>query len=137
MRKQDIVLSGGFGTSTNSARAGFLPISLERAPVDAFEKIPVYLRAAAPSPPPGAAGTDESKDSFRLYCAEHVRFTPAHRQRLFDHGVKFVYIPMTHQSRFRQQTEDRLKELATDATVAVSVKSEIIYETSVELVNEL
>jgi HD-GYP domain-containing protein (c-di-GMP phosphodiesterase class II) len=128
MRKQDLVLSGGFGTSTNSARAGFLPISLERAPMEAFEAIPIFLRTTE---------KNENQEAFNLYCAEHVRFSDAHRTRLIAAGIKFIYIPMVHQSRFRQQTEACLEKLAGDPSVAVSVKSEIIYETSVELVNEL
>ncbi|HWB54394.1 MAG TPA: HD domain-containing phosphohydrolase [Tepidisphaeraceae bacterium] len=130
MRKQDLVLSGGFGTSTNSARAGFLPISLERAPIEAFESIPIYLRSTTNE-------KDEHAEAFNLYCAEHVRFSEAQRERLVSHGVRFIYIPMVHQSRFRQQTEACLQKVAEDPSVAVSVKSEIIYETSVELVNEL
>jgi HD-GYP domain-containing protein (c-di-GMP phosphodiesterase class II) len=128
MRKQDLVLSGGFGTSTNSARAGFLPISLERAPMEAFEAIPIFLRTT---------DKQENQEAFNLYCAEHVRFSDSHRTRLINAGIKFIYIPMVHQSRFRQQTESSLQKMAEDPSVAVSVKSEIIYETSVELVNEL
>src|SRR3954452_19396313 len=44
VRDKDVLLSGGFGTSVNSARAGFLPIALARAPIGAFDGIPVYLR---------------------------------------------------------------------------------------------
>lgn len=128
MRKQDLVLSGGFGTSTNSARAGYLPISLERAPMEAFNSIPIYLRST---------DKKENQEAFNLYCAEHVRFSETHRDRLINGGVKFIYIPMAHQSKFRQQTEACLEKVAEDPSMAVSVKSEIIYETSVELVNEL
>jgi HD-GYP domain-containing protein (c-di-GMP phosphodiesterase class II) len=136
MRKQDLVLSGGFGTSTNSARAGFLPISLERAPMEAFEAIPIYLRTIVDKGKADKAKSEQN-EAFSLYCAEHVRFTENHRERLKSAGTKFIYIPMVHQSRFRQQTESCLQKVAEDPSVAVSVKSEIIYETSVELVNEL
>ena len=34
VNKQDVVLSGGFGKTTNSARAGDLPMHLERAPLE-------------------------------------------------------------------------------------------------------
>src|SRR4051812_36367083 len=44
VRDKDVLLSGGFGMSVNSARAGFLPIALARAPIGAFDGIPVYLR---------------------------------------------------------------------------------------------
>ncbi len=125
---KDVVLSGGFGTSSNSARAGYLPICLERVPLEAFKEISVYLRA-----------DEKTKDTetFRLYCSPNVRFTQGHRERLIAHGVKFVYIAMADQARFRQQTEDTLLLTVDDPSLSISVKSEIVYETSVELVNEL
>ncbi|HTL30203.1 MAG TPA: hypothetical protein VL282_13315, partial [Tepidisphaeraceae bacterium] len=91
--KQDVVLSGGFGTSSNSARAGYLPICLERVPLAAFDNISIYLRSNDP--------TADGNETFRLYCSPTVRFTQQHRERLIQHGVKFVYIPMAEQARFR------------------------------------
>ena len=44
---------------------------------------------------------------------------------------------MVSQDRFRQQTEAQLGQTADDPSIAISVKSEIVYETSVELMNEL
>ena len=139
MQNADVILSGGHGVSANSARAGYLPICLARAPREVFEGIPVYLRTSsgemsgeAPGDVKGAGG-----ELFRLYCAAHVHFSDAHRARLVAHGLKFVYIPMAFQDRFRQQTESQLLETVDDPSVAISVKSEIVYETSVELMNEL
>ena len=120
-------LSGSFGTPANSARAGYLPICLSRAPLGAFEGIPVYLRNTAG----GGA------EAFMLYCAEHVRLTTTHRDRLEQADIRFVYIPIARQAQFRRQTEDQLQQIVTDPGTATSVASEIVYETSVELVNEL
>jgi HD-GYP domain-containing protein (c-di-GMP phosphodiesterase class II) len=127
--KRDVVLSGGFGKATNSARAGYLPICLERAPLDAFEGIGVYLRSAD--------AKDDKGETFRLYCAPTIKFTPAHRDRLAQNGTKFVYVAMTDHERFRKQTEAVLMKTVDDPSLGVSIKSEIVYETSVELVNEL
>jgi HD-GYP domain-containing protein (c-di-GMP phosphodiesterase class II) len=127
-RTQDVLLSGGFGTSTNSARSGFLPVSLSRLPLPALEGIAVYLRSAA--------GPDK-KETFTLFSAENLRFTQQHQERLTAAGVKFVYISMAQQAQFRAQTENKLMEMATDPSVAVSIRSEIVYETCVELMNEL
>ncbi len=44
---------------------------------------------------------------------------------------------MGQQSKFREQTEERLLAVAGDQSTAISVKSDIVYETSVELMNEL
>jgi HD-GYP domain-containing protein (c-di-GMP phosphodiesterase class II) len=127
--KQDVVLSGGLGKSSNSARAGLLPISLDRAPLGAFDGIAVYLRAKD--------AKDDNKENFTLYCSDRVKFTEAHRERLRNHGVNFVYIPMADQERFRKQTEEQLLHTVNDPTLSISMKSELVYETSVELVNEL
>lgn len=126
--KRDIVLSGGFGTSSNSARSGYIPICVDRVPLAAFEGISIHLRSKD-------EGSNEEK--FRLYCSANVQFTPAHLERLKSHDVKFIYIQMADQSRFRLQTEETLLKTVEDPSLSVSVKSEIVYETSVELVNEL
>jgi putative nucleotidyltransferase with HDIG domain len=127
MNKENVTLSGGFGTHTNSARAGYLPICLARAPIAAFEGIAVYLRSANP---PGA-------ETFNLYSSENVRLTQSHRERLEAAGVKFVYVAMGQQSRFNTQVEATLAQIVADPNIAISVAAEIIYETSVELMNEL
>lgn len=133
--QKDLTLSGGFGRSTNSARAGFLPIGLEHAPIGALNGIPVYVRVRPGDTP--HEGPEAEQAGFRLYCTESVRFSEVHRRRLLDHGVKFVYIRMVDQARFRMQTESRLIELAADPATALAEKSAIIYDTSIELVNEL
>ncbi len=129
--KQALVLSGEFGTSTNSARAGFVPISLVRAPLGAFEGIGVHLRTSKSS------AHARTKETFALYCAADTQFSESHRSRLAEHGVKFVYIPIAEQARFRRQIESLLLEIVRDPYLSASAKSEILYETSVELMNEL
>jgi HD-GYP domain-containing protein (c-di-GMP phosphodiesterase class II) len=148
VRDQDLVLSGGGGRSSNSARAGFLPIGLEHVPIGAMQGIAVYVRVRADTGAPGrggssagetgAAAADPHQTScFRLYCASNIRFGDFHRRRLLEHGVRFVYIRMADQSRFRQQTEANLGDVAADSGVGVSERAAIIYETSVEMMNEL
>src|SRR6185437_10440898 len=121
--------------------AGYLPISLARTPREVFDGIPVYLRSSSgdigTAPADGSGQAPASEDLFRLYCAAHIHFSEEHRARLVAHGLKFVYIPMAFQDRFRQQTEAQIERTAEDPSVAISVKSEIVYETSVELMNEL
>jgi HD-GYP domain-containing protein (c-di-GMP phosphodiesterase class II) len=106
-----------------------------------FDGIPVYLRSSSgdigSAPADGSGQAPASEDLFRLYCAAHIHFSEEHRARLVAHGLKFVYIPMAFQDRFRQQTEAQIERTAEDPSVAISVKSEIVYETSVELMNEL
>jgi len=138
VREQDLLQSGGFGRSTNSARAGFLPISLEHAPLGALSGLEVYIRVKPAGQ--GAAEqprADDSTPGFRLYCKSSMRFTEVHRRRLAESGVKFVYIKIADQSRFRQQNEAHLLEAVNDPVLAIAQKSTLVYETSVELMNEL
>jgi HD-GYP domain-containing protein (c-di-GMP phosphodiesterase class II) len=132
---RDLLLSGGGGRNVNSCRAGYLPVGLDRVPLPAMERISVYIRVRA-NAPPGVIQAD-SQGQFSLYCADSIRFCESHRRRLIEHGVKFIYIRMADQSRFRRQTEAYLENFAADPAVAVAEKSAIIYETSVELINEL
>lgn len=121
------------GDSAISARAGLLPICLTHAPVGAFDGIPIFLRSAAML----SSNSPRGSVSFTLYCAEHARFDVEHRQRLIRHGVRFIYIPVSYHERFRRQTESLIPQIVHDPRISASVKSEIIYETSIELVNEL
>jgi HD-GYP domain-containing protein (c-di-GMP phosphodiesterase class II) len=124
---EGIVLSGGFGTSVTSSRAGFLPVCLDRIPPAMLAELDLYLRG-------GGAGQAEA---FTLFCSHSSAFTEERRRRLIEGGTRFIFIPMRQQEKFRQQTEARLLDLVQDPTVAASVKAELVYETSVELVDEI
>lgn len=132
--ERDVLQSGGASRSHNSARAGFLPAPLDRVPLPALRGLPVYVRLCIGL----EEGTpDPNHPGFRLYCSETVQFSEEHRQRLLERGVKFVYLRMADQSQYRRQTEENLTATAADPAVAIAEKSAIVYETSVELVNEL
>jgi HD-GYP domain-containing protein (c-di-GMP phosphodiesterase class II) len=139
VREQDLVLSGGFGTSSNSARAGYLPVALEHLPLESLSGVGVYIRVRSTSPSltAGVAPPSGHDTTFRLYCADKVHFTEMHRRRLLEHGVRFVYIRMADQQRFREQNEKCIARMAADPASAISQTSSLIYETSVELINEL
>ena len=137
LREQDVLLTGGAGVGATSSRAGYLPVPLAKVPIKALKGIPVYLRSGPAEDAITGGTAGKSKEQFRLYCSEDLNFTENHRLRLVNHGVKFVYVPMTSQSRFRNQTEEELANVATDPALGVSERSALIYETSVELTNEL
>src|SRR4051812_10305223 len=137
MEDQDLLRSGGFGRSSNSARAGFIPIALDRIPVAALKGIPVFVKTRPEDEGAETAHPSKPESWFRLYRTADVRFTEAHRQRLIDNGVRFVYLRMTDQTKFRLQTEENLKDVATDRALAISERSALVYETGVQLVNEL
>jgi HD-GYP domain-containing protein (c-di-GMP phosphodiesterase class II) len=72
-----------------------------------------------------------------LYRAESVPFTPDDRRRLLDGSTRFVYIRIADQAKFRQQTEASITDVVSSPSRAVSEKSAIVYETGIELINEL
>ncbi|HUO09503.1 MAG TPA: HD domain-containing phosphohydrolase [Phycisphaerae bacterium] len=115
----------------SAARAGYLPIPLDRLLIDALSGIPIYLHTGAGSSASAAA------PRFTLYSSETARFSESHRARLHSVGVKFVYIPVSHHSRFQTQVEEHLISVATDPAVALNTKAALVYETSMELINEV
>lgn len=125
--------SGGHFRSGASARAGFIPIALDCVPVSALQGIPVYIRVR----PERALADRAPGDAFRLYCGQDVPFTEARLRRLVQNRLKFLYIKISDHERFRTQAEASLEAIATDPEIAASAKSAMIYETSVELINEL
>ena len=127
----DLLVSGGTGVAFNSARAGYLPVPLAHVPAGAFRGIPVYLRVNSGRGAPGA------EPVFSAYRAEGSIFTSDERNSLLRKGIELVYIPMVHQARFRAQVETEIVSLAADAKTAVSARAAIVYETGVELINEL
>ena len=129
--EQHLVLSGGPGTSVHSARSGYLPVPLRCVPHMALKEIAIYLRNRAE---PGAASENVG---FMLYRGTDVPFTAEDRERLLANGRRFVYIHIADQVRYRAQTERAVADAVEDPRLAVAEKSAIVYETSVELVNEL
>jgi HD-GYP domain-containing protein (c-di-GMP phosphodiesterase class II) len=101
-------------------------VPIDQVTPGALRDLPIYLQTR----------TGESRQ-FALYCAQSARFTEGHRARLQQAGVKFIYLPMSCQGQFRMQMEEDLVRVAEDPAVAVRRKSEMVYETSLELINEV
>lgn len=138
MSERDLLLSGGPGKSWNSARAGFIPIGINHVPLGALRGIRVYVRVKTHNNSVEVRrATSAGHAGFRLYCKDNARFTKGHRRRLLENGVRFLYIRIVDHTRFKSQTEACLNDLAADPAIAIAEKSAIIYDTSVELVNEL
>jgi len=126
-----LLLSGGAGQPSNSSRDGFLPVSLTSLQSAFVAGLPVYLRGDAEGRRPNRQGP------FTLYRSPEIPFTDADRDRLVAHGVEFVYVRIEDQRRFREQAETHLRRVAGDPTMSVSESAALIYETSVELINEV
>jgi putative nucleotidyltransferase with HDIG domain len=128
--EKEMVLSGGFGRPQNSARYGFLPVPLRYVPARALDGICVYVRRRR-------ATDSATSGSLSVQSDADTEFTDTDRDALMARGVRFVYIRIADQTRFRHQVEECVSGVAQDPTLAISDKSAIIYETSVELINEL
>lgn len=58
-------------------------------------------------------------------------------ERAVPGGARCIYIRMADHARFREQVESALAQLVDDPGRALSEKSALVYETSLELMNEL
>lgn len=126
-----LLASGSVGRPINAARAGYLPVPLAHVPAAAFEGVEVYLRADADAVPADAEGV------FTRFADATKPFTRDQRRLLLGNGVQLVYIRMADQVRFREQIESSIVEIAEDPRMAISAKATVLYETGVELINEL
>ncbi|MCL2641724.1 MAG: hypothetical protein FWD53_12820, partial [Phycisphaerales bacterium] len=113
-----------------SAQMGFLTQSLEHIMLEGLKDVPVFLRTVQQR-------HDKPDYQFIMYSSPESRFTERHRKRLLDGGVKFIYVPMEHKSRFRQQVEKHLDATVKDKAWPIAAKAELLYETGVELAEEL
>lgn len=128
---QDEVLSGGAGLPVDGSQAGYAPVPISHVPVAALARIPVYIK-----PHPNITET-RGKRGYVRYDGPAVEFTEKDRKRLLTHDIQFLYIRTADHDRFRRQTEETLEAFAADASVATSTRSTVVYESSVELINEL
>jgi HD-GYP domain-containing protein (c-di-GMP phosphodiesterase class II) len=124
----DLLQSALPARKESAGRAGFFPLALATLPLGALSNIAVYLRTTAQA---------ETTAPFTLYSAASVTFREAHRERLQAMGVRYIYLPMVAHGQFRKQLESHLQSLVTDPRVAINTKAEMVYETSVEIIDEL
>lgn len=104
---------------------------LAHIPAGAFAEIPVFLRVMPDRVTAGA------EPFYAPYVSGEGPLNEASRQQLLQSGVELVYVRMADQRRFHDQAESEIRELAADPKVTISSKATIIYETGLELVNEV
>lgn len=122
-----VLAAAAGGQQRTSAQAGCIPIPLRSAPSSALRGLHIYLKASDV----GGEG-----DGFVLYRAPDVSFTPEDRRRLMN-NVRCVYIRTADHARFRSQAERSITAAVNDPTRALSERASLVYETSLELMNEL
>ncbi|HVX86720.1 MAG TPA: HD domain-containing phosphohydrolase [Phycisphaerae bacterium] len=124
----DLVRSGSTTKRKVAAQAGFFPLPLAATPLGALQDIAVYLRTLA---------KNDAPNPFTLYSSDKTRFQESHRERLQRMGVRYIYLPMVNHAQFRKQLEAHLDSVVDDPKIAISTKAEMVYETSVEIIDEL
>lgn len=129
--ERTLAATGGCGTAVNATRAGYLPVPLAHVPPGALHGLALYVRATNEDSAARSGGT------FIPYRTPEQPLTTADIAALRDDGLETVYIRVADQGRFREQLETLAVEMAGDSGVAVATRATLIYETSLELVNEL
>lgn len=113
----------------SAAHAGYVPLPLRSVPADALKGIAVYLR------PEDTKGQPKDRE-FTLYRGADVDFTEEDRTRLRG-SVRSIYIRMTDHQQFRRQAENLVLAAVRDPAKATAERAALVYETCVELINEV
>ncbi len=129
--ERTLAATGGPGSTLNATRAGYLPVPLAHVPAGALHGLALYVRATNDDSVAPSGG------SFIPYRTPEQPLTAADLATLRAGGLETIYIRMADQVRFREQLETLAVEMAGDSGVAVATRATLIYETSLELVNEL
>src|SRR4051794_39122747 len=108
----------------DQALARYVPVCFSRMSDDVLSGFSLHMRSL------NARG----EVSFTLYAGSGLAFTPAHRQRLFELGAVFLYIPASEQHKLRRKLEERVESVAADTQLDLASRCEIVYETAVELI---
>ncbi|HUO07580.1 MAG TPA: HD domain-containing phosphohydrolase [Phycisphaerae bacterium] len=103
------------------------PVCYSRFPDDALRGMSLYMRSVGPG----------GSERYVLYASESVLFGDAHRTRLKDLGVKYIYISVADQQKLRRQLEETIETVVSDPKMSLTTRCEIVYESSIELLSEM
>ena len=112
-----------------ATQAGYVPLPLRSVPADALKGIAVYLR------PENSRGEPINQE-FTLYRSTDVDFTEEDRTRLRG-SVRSIFIRAADHQKFRRQAETVVLAAACDPTQATAERAALIYDTCIELINEV
>jgi len=76
----------------------------------------------------------ESK--FVLYASASEGFTEDHQRRLFEHGVKEVYVLNEHRTDYETYLEKNLGTILSDDELSLKERSRVFYGLSVSIIKE-
>jgi HD-GYP domain-containing protein (c-di-GMP phosphodiesterase class II) len=110
-------------TETNlCSRAGYLPVPLRCVPPESLAQLNIYLA---------------KENDYCLYRSTGLHFSPKDTQRLLESNVEFVYVSTRDHEVYYQTMEKAIKDIVADPHLEKEKKAEILYSTSVELLNQM
>ena len=72
-----------------------------------------------------------------LYRSRNVPFNEKVRQNLLYHGVKLLFMPARDIEKYTAYIENNLSNIISDPTVKTELKSQLLYDTSVNIAKDL
>jgi HD-GYP domain-containing protein (c-di-GMP phosphodiesterase class II) len=78
-----------------------------------------------------------SQNKYVLYRGADLKFTEEHRQKLDDSKVRKIYIAATDRALYLRYMETNLNSIINDARISVEKKTEIVYESASQLVEDI
>jgi putative nucleotidyltransferase with HDIG domain len=127
---QELLTTGGAAATHQAARAGYLPVPLAHLPSAALAGINVFVRAAGEH-------NETDRGVYLPYRSADAGFTGVDRETLLGGGIELVFIRIEDHDRFRTQLENEVATIADDPDVAVATKATLVYETGVQLIDDI
>ena len=103
-------------------RAGYLPIPLKHVTPASLAGIDIFLL---------------KNNEYVLYSVVDLQFGPQDAERLRENGIEFVYVSVQEHQRYYQTLEKHLATIIGDEKIRQKAKAQMLYSTSLHLVDEL
>lgn len=124
----DVLEPNGNGETLESqngplcVQAGYLPVPLACVPPESLAKLAIYIR---------------SKEGYSLYTSKDLHFSQNDVLRLQESNVEYVYVSVKDHREYYQTIEQAIDQIISSSNIKEEKKSEILYNTSIELSNQL
>ena len=97
----------------------------------------IQLESLLPETLPGVALFIKHGDNHVLYKNPTLSFTHNDKERLLDNNVKFLFVKSAEMSTFNQYVEANLPLLLSDESIEPLAKQNMLYQASVNYVQEI
>ena len=97
----------------------------------------IQLESLIPETLPGVALFIKHGENHVLYKNPTISFTHNDKERLLDNNVKHLFIKAAEMSAYNQYVEANLPLLLNDETLEPAVKQDMLYQASVNYVQEI